>query len=64
MVLSAPTTAGPSTELFLHLKKRSAFINITVEDIARFTDSFETIYSIDGDLQTVPPPADRSLIGR
>jgi predicted nucleotidyltransferase len=54
----------PSTELFLHLKKRSAFINITVEDLTRFTDSFETIYSIDGDLQAVPPPADRSLIGR
>jgi hypothetical protein len=54
----------PSTELFLHLKKRSAFINITVEEITRFTDNFETIYSIDGDLEAVPPPADRSLIGR
>lgn len=54
----------PSTELFLYLKNRSAFINITVEDITRFTESFETIYSIDGDLQAVPPPADRSLIGR
>lgn len=54
----------PSTELFLHLKKRSAFINITVEDITRFTDIFETIYSIDGDLKAVPPPADRSLTGR
>ncbi|KQR75552.1 hypothetical protein ASF98_06990 [Arthrobacter sp. Leaf337] len=64
LVLSAPTTAGPSTELFLHLKNRSAFINITIEDITRFTDSLETIYSIDGDLQAVPPPAARSLIGR
>jgi predicted nucleotidyltransferase len=54
----------PSTELFLHLKKRSAFINITLEAITRITDRFETIYSIDGDFQAVPPPADRTLIGR
>jgi len=54
----------PQTELVLHLKKRSAFINITLEDITRITDSFDTIYSIDSDPQAVPPPADRSLIGR
>lgn len=54
----------PSTELFLHPKKRSAFINITLEDFPRITDRFETIYSIDGDPQAVPPPADKSLIGR
>lgn len=54
----------PSTELFRHLKNRSAFINITYEDITRLTSSFETIYSIDADLQAVPPPADRTLIAR
>jgi hypothetical protein len=54
----------PQTELILHLKKRSAFINITLEDITKITDSFETIYSIDADRQAVPPPVDRSLIGR
>jgi hypothetical protein len=54
----------PSTELFLHLKKRSSFINITLEDIAQLTDKFETIYQIDDDPRAVPPPADRSLIGR
>ncbi|MDQ1060353.1 putative nucleotidyltransferase [Arthrobacter globiformis] len=54
----------PSTELFLHLKKRSAFISITLEDITRITDRFETIYSIDEDPQAAPPPSDRSLIGR
>lgn len=54
----------PQTELFLHLKNRSAFINITLEDITRITDKFETIYSIDEDQQAVPPPAERLLIGR
>jgi hypothetical protein len=54
----------PQTELFLHLKKRSSFINITLEDITRITDRFETIYSIDADPRAVPPPPDRSLIGR
>ncbi|WP_454700010.1 hypothetical protein [Arthrobacter humicola] len=54
----------PQTELVQHLKKRSAFINITLEDITRITDRFETIYSIDEDPQAVPPPADRSVIGR
>lgn len=54
----------PQTELVLHLKKRSSFFNITLEDITRITDSFDTIYSIDSDPQAVPPPADRSLIGR
>ncbi|MFE5837313.1 hypothetical protein [Arthrobacter sp. NPDC056493] len=54
----------PSTELFLHLKKRSAFINITLEDITRITDRFQSIYSIDADPLAVPPPADRTLIGR
>ena len=52
----------PQTELVQHLKKRSAFINITLEDITRITDRFDTIYSIDGDAQAVPPPVDRSLI--
>ncbi|MGY2747875.1 hypothetical protein [Arthrobacter sp. UYCu723] len=56
----------PQTELFLHLKKRSAFINITLEDITRITDRFETIYSVDEDhqAQAVPPPAERLLVGR
>lgn len=53
----------PSTELFLHLKKRSAFISITLEDISLLTDRFETIYRIDDDPQAVPP-SDRTLIGR
>lgn len=54
----------PQTERVRHLKKRSASINITLEDITRITDTFDTIYSIDADLGAVPPPADRSLIGR
>lgn len=54
----------PSTELFLHLKKRSAFISLTTEDITLLTASFRTIYRIDDDRQAVPPPADRTLIGR
>ncbi|MDP9890601.1 hypothetical protein [Pseudarthrobacter enclensis] len=41
----------PSTELFLHLKKPSAFISITLEDISLLTDRFETIYRIDDDPQ-------------
>jgi hypothetical protein len=35
-----------------------------LEDITRIADRFETIHSIDGGPQAVPPPADRSLIGR
>jgi hypothetical protein len=54
----------PQTELFLHLKKRSAFINITLEDITRITDRFETIYSVDEDQQAVLPPAEWLLVGR
>ena len=54
----------PQTELVRHLKKRSAFINITLEDITRITDTFEILYSIDADPGAVPPPADRTLIGR
>lgn len=54
----------PQTELALHLKKRSAFIGITIEDITRITNRFETIYSIDADTQAVLQPAGRSLIGR
>ena len=53
----------PQTELVQHLKKRSAFINITLEDITRFTDTFETIYSNEDPL-SVPPPTDRSLIAK
>jgi hypothetical protein len=54
----------PQTELVQHLKKRSAFINITFEDISRLTDEAETIYSIDTDTRAVPPPVDRTLVGR
>jgi hypothetical protein len=54
----------PYTELVQHLKNRSAFINITTEDITRLTNRSETIYSIDADPDAVPPPADRNLIGR
>lgn len=54
----------PQTELVQHLKKRSAFINITLEDITHLTDRSETIYSIDADPQAAPPPADRTLVGR
>lgn len=54
----------PQTELVQHLKKRSAFISITLEDITRITDRFETLYSIDADSEAVPPPADRSIVGR
>lgn len=51
----------PQNELFLHLKNRSAFVNITLEDVALLTDKFETIYSIDEDSQAVAPPAERQL---
>jgi hypothetical protein len=54
----------PLTELVQHLKNRSAFLNITTEDIALLTDRFDTIYSVDADPDAVPPPADRTLIGR
>lgn len=54
----------PQTELVQHLRKRSAFINITLEDITQLTDRSETIYSIDADPQAAPPPVDRSLVGR
>jgi predicted nucleotidyltransferase len=51
----------PQTELFLHLKKRSAYINITLEDVSLLTETYETIYSIDDDPQAVTPPSDRQL---
>ncbi|SDQ54136.1 hypothetical protein SAMN04489738_1370 [Pseudarthrobacter chlorophenolicus] len=54
----------PHTELVQHLKNRSAFINITTEDITRLTDRSEAIYRVDDDPQAVPPPADRTLTGR
>jgi hypothetical protein len=54
----------PSTELFLYLKKRSAFISITLEDITRLTAYFRTIHRIDDDQQAIQPPLDRTLIGR
>ncbi|WP_182977077.1 hypothetical protein [Arthrobacter cheniae] len=54
----------PQTELVQHLKKRSAFISITLEDITRITDRFEILYSINADPEAVPPPADRSIVGR
>ncbi|MGY4542541.1 hypothetical protein ACVWY0_002465 [Arthrobacter sp. UYNi723] len=54
----------PLTELVQHLKKRSAFINITLEDITRITDRYQTICSVDTDPQAAPPPAERTLIGR
>ena len=53
----------PLTELVQHLKKRSAFINITTEDITHITDRSKIIYSIDTDPDAVPPPV-RTLIGR
>lgn len=54
----------PQTELVRHLKNLSAFTNITLEDITRITGTFDTLYSIDEDRAAVPPPADRTLIGR
>ncbi|WP_457971720.1 hypothetical protein [Arthrobacter sp. D1-17] len=48
----------PQTELVQHLKKRSAFINITLEDITKISDMFKTIYSIDDDRA----PSHRRLI--
>lgn len=54
----------PSTELFLHLKNRSSFISITLEDITRLTANFRTIYRIDDDPNAVPLPSDRTPIGR
>jgi hypothetical protein len=39
----------PQTELFLHLKKHSAFMNTALEDITMITPRFETSYSIDGE---------------
>lgn len=54
----------PQTELVRHLNNRSAFINITLEDITRITGTFDTLYSIDEDRAAAPPPADGTLIGR
>lgn len=54
----------PLRELVQHLKNRSAFISITLEDITRITDRFETIYIISGDTHAAPPPGDAPLIGR
>jgi len=54
----------PLTELVQHLKKRSACINITVEDITRITDRSETIYTVDEDPKAAPSPAiERSSAG-
>ena len=53
----------PLTELVHHPKKRSAIINIMVEDITRITDRSETTYSIVADPRAAPPSADRTLIG-
>lgn len=54
----------PQTELVRHLKKRSASINITLEDITKITDTLDTIYNIDEDPVAVRPPGERTLIGR
>ena len=52
------------TALVQHPNNRSAFMNITTEDITRLTDRSEATYSIDTDPLTVPPPADKILVGR
>jgi predicted nucleotidyltransferase len=54
----------PQTELVQHLRNRSAALNITLEDVDRFTDKSEVVYTVDGDPGAAPPPADRSLVGR
>jgi len=54
----------PQAELLLYLKNKSAFINITTEDVSKITSQFETIYSINDDPQAVPAPVDAVLIGR
>ena len=46
----------PQTEAVQILRKRSAAINITMEDIDQLTDKVETVYSISEDSGAVPPP--------
>lgn len=46
----------PIRELLMILKKRSPAISITNEDVSRFTDRFETVYSVDNDPDAIPPP--------
>jgi hypothetical protein len=54
----------PQTELVRLLKKRSAFINITLEDITRISGTFDTIYSIDEDrARSRPRPTEPSSEG-
>lgn len=54
----------PQKELVQHLRNRSAALSITLENIDRFTDTSEVVYTIDGDPGAVPPPHDRGLVGR
>jgi hypothetical protein len=39
----------PDTELHLYLKNRSSMISLTGEDITRFTDRYQCIYSVESD---------------
>ena len=45
----------PTRELLMILKKRSPAISITNEDVSRFTDRFEAVYSVDNDPDAIPP---------
>jgi hypothetical protein len=49
--------ALPQTALVRHLKNRSPFISITLEDIIRITGTLATIYTIGEDPAAVRPPS-------
>lgn len=52
----------PRRELIMHLRNRSAALNITLEDIDLLTERSRILYSIDEDQDAAPPPADRQLV--
>ncbi|WP_253257475.1 hypothetical protein [Arthrobacter sp. Hiyo1] len=54
----------PQKELLQHLRKRSAALNIMLEDIDLLTATSEVVYTIDDDPGAAPPPQDRALFGR
>jgi len=55
----------PTLEMLMFLKNRSPAINITTEDISRFTDRSRVVYRIEDDpaaIRPAPPPPATSLL--
>lgn len=53
----------PVTELVQHLKNRSAFISITLEDVSLITDQVETVYLMSEDVSALPLPDGARIMG-